>query len=199
MPPTTHITILGVVKLESLLWEQQTLENYTKRTLLYLISKLAFAAKAIPVGTIFTCRLIDTSTYSCLLHHHIHLSATTHADISWWLTFAEGWNGKAFFVNLPWTLPRHSSYSLVPVTRVSVPTGPHGVLTRGRGTSANAWGKHWSHKCLFIHCDNQAVVHVWHTGTTGNIAGRELATFAIVQQRKLGVVSWVPKGFVIIH
>ena len=31
----------------------------------------------------------------------------------------------------------------------------------GRG-----WGKHWSRKRLLIHCDNQAMVHVWHTSTT---------------------------------
>ena len=118
-PPTTCITFLGVVidtteqtislpqdKLESLLQELQqfsTLERCTKRALLSLIGKLAFAAKAIPAGRIFTRRLIDTSTHARLLHHHIHLSAATQADISWWLTFAKAWNGRAFFVDLPWT------------------------------------------------------------------------------------------------
>ena len=34
------------------------------------------------------------------------------------------------------------------------------------GSCTHAWGKHWARKRLLIHCDNQAVVHVWHTGTT---------------------------------
>ena len=31
---------------------------------------------------------------------------------------------------------------------------------------ATAWGAHWAWKRLLIHCDNQAVVHVWPAGTT---------------------------------
>ena len=68
--------------------------------------------------------VIDTSTHACLLHYHIHLSAATQADISWWLTFAKAWNGRAFFVDLPWTLLQHSSYSRMQATRVLVPTEP---------------------------------------------------------------------------
>ena len=32
--------------------------------------------------------------------------------------------------------------------------------------AATAWGAHWARKRLLVHCDNQAVVHIWHTGTT---------------------------------
>ena len=32
--------------------------------------------------------------------------------------------------------------------------------------AATAWGAQWSRKRLLIHCDNQAVVHVWRSGTS---------------------------------
>ena len=88
-------------KLTSLLAELQQFSRQTKctkRTLLSLIGKLAFAAKAIPADHIFTRSLIDASTLVQSLHHHICLSQVDKVDINWWLSFTRGWNCRSFFL-----------------------------------------------------------------------------------------------------
>ena len=98
-PPSTLITFLGIQidtvaqiltlppdKLASLLQELKTfstLHRCTKRALLSLIGKLAFAAKVTPAGRIFLRRLIDASTCAHSLHHHVHISPAVKADIHW--------------------------------------------------------------------------------------------------------------------
>ena len=32
--------------------------------------------------------------------------------------------------------------------------------------AVNTWGHHWARKKVLFHCDNQAVVDIWKTGTT---------------------------------
>jgi hypothetical protein len=32
--------------------------------------------------------------------------------------------------------------------------------------AAHAWGAHWARRRLLVHCDNEAVVHVWRAGTS---------------------------------
>ena len=116
--PSSCITFLGVeldtvartarvppAKLSLLMQELSAFRKRrkcTKRELLSLIRKLAFAAKVIPAGRIFLRRLIDASTMVPLLHHHLRVSAGIRADIDWWLAFATDWNGKAFFLNHEW-------------------------------------------------------------------------------------------------
>ena len=130
-PPTTCLTFLGVqldtvasLPTDKLLHELHAfsiLTRCTKRALLSLIGKLSVAAKVIPAGRIFIRRLIDASTRVSSNHHHIRLSAAMRADIHWWRTFAQTWNGKSFFLDhLP---PRSSSCSPMPVIRAMVLTG----------------------------------------------------------------------------
>ena len=118
-PPTTVLTFLGVQldtvaqvaslpsdKLSAILQELHTMATHrrcTKQALLSLIGKLSFAAKVIPVGRIFIRRLIDASTNVHSNHHYISMSAAMRADIHWWLTFAQPWNGKSFFLDHWWT------------------------------------------------------------------------------------------------
>ena len=107
--PTTRITFSGIEintlsqtmrvpkeKLSELLIETSALIKRKKckeREILSIIGKLSFAAKAIPAGRIFICRLIDTSMKTQKLHHYIHLNSETKADLKWWLDFASSWNG----------------------------------------------------------------------------------------------------------
>ena len=197
--PTTVITFLGVEidtvsqtitlpqdKLTALLQELRTfstLQKCTKRSLLSLIGKMAFAAKAIPAGRIFTRRLIDTSTRVQHLHHHLRLSRASQADIQWWLSFAADWNGKSFFLEHNWTPS--------PSFQLFTDASNHGLGAYWAGhwihatwttsqcrrdiqwrelyavvAAAHTWGSRWARKWLLIHCDNQAVVDVWRTGTT---------------------------------
>ena len=75
----------------------------TKQRLLSLIGKLAFAAKAVPAGRLFTRRFIYLSTTARHLHHYITLNAQARADIKWWRQFLPTWNGNTMFLETRWT------------------------------------------------------------------------------------------------
>ena len=117
--PSTTLTFLGIeidsqqqelrlptAKLQELLVELnrwQDRRKATKRQLLSLIGKLAFAAKVVPAGRLFTRRLITLSTSKKCLHHHIDLSSRARADIRWWQQFLPSWNGRSIFLEEAWT------------------------------------------------------------------------------------------------
>ena len=117
--PTTCITFLSIEldtvaqitrvpqdKLSPLLadlHEFNSRHKCSKRELLSLIGRLAFAAKFIPAGHMFLRRLIEASTTVTSLHHHLRITKPIRADLDWWLTFASQWNGKAFFLDHDWT------------------------------------------------------------------------------------------------
>lgn len=71
----------------------------TKRELLSLIGKLAFAARAVPAGRLFLRRLITLSIKARRLHHHLRLNKEARADILWWHSFLPTWNGTAAFLD----------------------------------------------------------------------------------------------------
>ena len=65
----------------------------TKRELLSLIGKLSFASKVVKPGRIFVRRLIDTSMRVSSLRGKITIDHETKADLIWWDTFIQDWNG----------------------------------------------------------------------------------------------------------
>ena len=77
----------------------QSRSKTTKRKLLSLIGKLAFAARAVPAGKLFIRRLITLSMKAKRLHHRIRLNSDAQADIAWWQEFLPTWNGTAQFVD----------------------------------------------------------------------------------------------------
>ena len=75
-----------------------------KRDLLSLIDKLSFAAKVVPAGRLFTCRLIDLIKTVSRLHSHITLTQDVKQDICWRLDFLPGWNGISLIQQNNWEL-----------------------------------------------------------------------------------------------
>jgi hypothetical protein len=67
-------------------WIQQL--SCTKRELLSLIGTLGFAAKIVPAGRTFFCRLIDLSSTAQRLDDEITLDHSARLDLAWWNTFA---------------------------------------------------------------------------------------------------------------
>ncbi len=65
----------------------------TKRDLLSLIGLLNHAASVVKPGRTFLRSLIDVSCSVKALDHHVHLRSKARADIVWWYTFLESWNG----------------------------------------------------------------------------------------------------------
>ena len=117
--PTTCITCLGIEmdsvaqviclpppkfqELLLLLGDWTTKRKHTKRELLSLISKLAFAAKVVRSGHLFLCCLIDLSTSVAKLHHHITLNLEARKDIRWWSDFLPIWNGVSIIPDKDWS------------------------------------------------------------------------------------------------
>ena len=200
--PATILTILGIEldtcslqarlpeeKLAALLQELDQFSHLhssqhtcTKRQLLSLIGKLAFACKVIPAGRIFLRRLIDTAHSVDSLEMAIPLTDDTAKDVNWWLQFASQWNGIAFFLDPAWT-PAHE-FQLF--TDAAGNLG-YGTYWNGQWFSqpwpshlssksiewkelyaiviaCETWGRYWSGKRLLFHCDNEAVVQVWQSG-----------------------------------
>ena len=200
--PSTTLTILGIEldtnlmqarlpeeKLAALLEELSRFKvlnashhRCTKRQLLSLIGKLAFACKVIPAGRIFLRRLLDTAHSVEDLEKQVPITDDTCKDVDWWLRFASEWNGTAFFLEPDWT-PAHE-FQLFTDAAGSLGYGafwnghwfskpwPANLLNKSIEwkelyaivAACKTWGKHWSGKRLLFHCDNNAVVHIWLSG-----------------------------------
>ena len=151
----------------------------TKRDLLSLIGKLAFAARAVPAGRLFLRRLITLSTKARHLHHHLRLNKDARADIIWWHSFLPSWNGTAAFLD-PETTDAHE-LELFTDASGSLGCGayfqgswfhylwqPHQKLFSIQWqelfaivAAALTWGNKWQTKRIRFNCDNQAIVFAW--------------------------------------
>ena len=160
----------------------QSRSKTTKRKLLSLIGKLAFAARAVPAGRLFIRRLITLSTKAKRLHHRIRLNSDARADIAWWQEFLPTWNGTAQFVDQQPT----DAADLELYTDAS---GTHGCGAYFQGkwfhhdwqphqqlsecvsiqwqelfaivAAALTWGHTWRQKRIRFYCDNLAIVNSW--------------------------------------
>ena len=196
--PTTLLSIPGIEldtiemrarlpsdKLSALLEELKSfstaVHTCTKRQLLSLIGKLAFACKIIPAGRIFLSRLLDTAHSVDSLSDLIVLTEEMQKDISWWRTFAQSWNGIAFFLEPKWTpAPDFQLFTDASGTLgfgaywngawFSQPWSPCTVSRPIEWkelyaivVACETWGTQWSGKRILFHCDNQAVVPIVQT------------------------------------
>ena len=154
----------------------------TKRELLSLIGKLAFAARAVPAGRLFLRRLITLSTKVRCLHHHLRLTKDARADILWWHSFLPSWNGTASFLESGTT----DAHDLELFTDASGTLGcgayfqgswfhyswqPHQQLSTNISiqwqelfailAATLTWGHKWQRKRIRFNCDNLAIVQAW--------------------------------------
>ena len=161
-------------------WQRR--KKATKRELLSLIGKLAFAARAVPAGRLFLRRLIQLSTKVDRLHHHVRLNQDAKLDIAWWQSFLPSWNGKAFFLEQNTTAASDLSlytdasgthgcgayfkgawfhYSWQPHQQLSPTTSIQWQELFAIVAAALTWGNHWLRKRICFYCDNQAIVQAW--------------------------------------
>ena len=82
-----------LVELKALLDEWLGLKSCSKRKLLKLIGKLAFAARVVRSGRAFLGRLIGLAKRAKALHHVVRLSAQARSDINWWHSCIDKHNG----------------------------------------------------------------------------------------------------------
>ena len=76
----------------------------TKRDLLSLIGLLNHVATVAQPGRTFLHSLIDVTTKVTCLDHHVSPPACARADLAWWHTYLQSWNGTSF---LPAAVPTH--------------------------------------------------------------------------------------------
>ena len=173
-------TKLNEILEELTLWLQ--CRKTTKRQLLSLIGKLAFAARAVPAGRLFLRRLITVSTKVRCLHHQLRLNKEAKADILWWHSFLPTWNGTAAFLD-PETTDAHDlelftdasgtlgcgayfqgswfHYSWQPHQRLSPKVSIQWQELFAILAATLTWGHKWQRKRIKFNCDNQAIVLAW--------------------------------------
>ena len=154
----------------------------TKRDLLSLIGKLAFACKVVPPGRIFLRRLIDLSTTVGPLHHHVTLNHEARADLRWWLRFLPPWSGTSLFLESHWS-PAPDMELYTDASNLgygaywagkwfnntwTTPQAHHTIAWKELFAilvACSTWGALWARKRIVFHCDNAAVVAIWQRGS----------------------------------
>lgn len=208
--PSTLMVFLGVlfdtISMSMALEEkrlkaiEQQLAAWGKRTtasreeLQSLIGVLAFAAKVVRSGRTFLRRMIDqlkripawanSST-------QYPLTEDFHRDVTWWVTFAREWNGKALMPpSCVWSADEPDcleAFTDACVTGYGAICGPDwfaGEWTEEENAAARraerdsmpwkelhiivraaaTWGPSWRGKHVMLRCDCQPVVQLWHKG-----------------------------------
>ena len=69
-----------------------------------LLGYLSHAATVTPQGRTFLRSLFSILPRTLQPHHHLRLNLCAQADLAWWNTFLQGWNGKSFFPGAKTTL-----------------------------------------------------------------------------------------------
>ena len=197
--PSTKITFLGIeidseegllsLPQEKLFHTKSIINTWcgrkkcTKRELLSLIGTLHHASTVVKPGQIFLRRMIKLSTVATQLHFTLHLNRSLQADLEWWASFLEQWNGTSILRVLG--VSQHD---------LSLQTDASGCW--GCGTvwdnqwsqlqwpkawekvdiavkellaimlAAAAWGKHWQGCFVLFESDNNAVVCNINSGSS---------------------------------
>ena len=138
-----------------------------KRDLLLLIGLLNHAATVVRPGWSFLCSLIDASATTAHLDHWVHLNALARADISWWHTFIEHWNGISLV--LPAT-PAHfitsdasGTWASMALRGVELPIAPKELVPIVLVLAL--WGPQRAGTKVCCWCDNSAVVWAINKGS----------------------------------
>ena len=188
--PSCELTFLGIqvdtlrgqlsLPREKLIRLQQEVSQWIRRRacrrreLQSLIGTLHHAAKVVHPGRSFVCTLIDLLKRCHHDHHYVRLNMHVKADLWWWKTFADRWNGVAFFSPAPdpafyfasdasgswgcgawsgscwWQLqwPTDQQYDIAFKELFAV------VL------SVAVWGRTWHGQHVHGYCDNKAVTTI---------------------------------------
>ena len=112
--PATTVTFLGVLidtarfeaqlpqeklsRLRGLVAYWQGRRSGSRSDLESLLGYLSHAATIIKPGRIFLRHLFSLLSRVRARHYHVHLDSIAKADLSWWMSFLESWNGTSFFI-----------------------------------------------------------------------------------------------------
>ena len=80
-------------RIKQMIYSWRSKKSCTKRTLLSLIGNLQHASSVVRPGRTFLRRMIDLSKRQVHMDGHLRLNAEFRADLRWWATFLDTWNG----------------------------------------------------------------------------------------------------------
>ena len=89
-----------LTRLVSVVRQWRSRKSCLKRELLSLIGQLQHACRVVKPGRSFLRRMIDLTSTTAELHHHIRLSAGFRSDLEWWHMFLAEWNGVQMMSSL---------------------------------------------------------------------------------------------------
>ena len=87
-------------RVKSMLQSWKRRRSCTKRELLSMIGTLQHASTVVKPGRTFLRRMIDLSKRNVHLDSHLRLNTDFRADLQWWATFIESWNGVSILTSL---------------------------------------------------------------------------------------------------
>jgi hypothetical protein len=160
-------------------WIQQP--ACTRQELESLLGYLSHAATVIPQGRVFLRQLFSLLALDRAPHHYIRLNSGAKADLMWWHTFLQDWNGRSFF---PVMSPSVEIFSDASGTfgcgafahphgwfQLQWPDDWHSIHITAKELvpvviAAVLWGYQWTRKCICFRSDNMAVVDLLKTHTS---------------------------------
>ncbi len=195
--PATAIAFLGILidshafelrlpaerltRLQDLIRSWSAKKFCSRKELESLLGHLSHAAMVIKQGRTFLRQLFPLLALDRAAHHSIRLNAGARADLTWWRTFLQDWNGSSFFTattpaievisdasgsfgcgafslkcgwfQLQWPENWHATHN---TSKELVPV----VI------AVALWGHRWRHTSIRFRCDNMAVVQILRTRTS---------------------------------
>lgn len=195
--PSTILTFLGILmdthkfelrlpadklaRLQALIRSWSGKRSCTKKELESLLGHLSHAATVITQGRTFLRELFTLLSLDRRQHHYLRIHAGARADLLWWRTFLQDWNGTSFF---PVAQPTTDIISDASGTygcgafslmhgwfQLKWPASWESVSITAKELvpvviAASVWGHLWKHTCVRFRSDNMAVVHLLRSHTS---------------------------------
>jgi hypothetical protein len=183
-------------------------KKVTLREMQSLIGKLNFANRAVVPGRAFSRRLIDATCGIKEPHHRIRVTEAMKEDLRLWLCFLTQYNGRSMILDSQWVDGDH----LQLYTDAAESVG-FGAFFQGQWTHG-CWPEHWAHSApditfkelfpivlalhlwanhlenqrVWLHCDNQAVVHIINKQSSRSPASMRLLRMLILSCLKHNIL-----------
>ena len=153
----------------------------TRKELESLVGHLSHAATALTQGRTFLRQLYALLAMDRAHFHHIRLNAGAKADLLWWRTFLQDWNGTSFFPaatpSFEVVLDASGSYGCGAFSlthgwfQLAWPESWLSVSIAAKELvpivlAANLWGREWRRSCVRFRSDNMAVVSLLRSRTS---------------------------------
>lgn len=197
--PSQRLTFLGIVldtkamtlelpseKLDELkgnLEEMFNRRRVTKKDLQRLAGRLNWATQCIHGGTFYLRRIHDVIARLRAPHHRTHVTRAMRADMGWWLSFLDHFNGTMPMLDARPTTPIYTD--ACPVAAGAVYEG-HFVHMPWEATpefkdlhinfketvavelALTTWAPYLANKKVLVHCDNKCAVALINKGSSKN-------------------------------